>query len=84
MTATTAPARSHLSLACLAAALLVCAAPACAVLLRALANSSLALWWTATAWLPVLVAGEALRARTGFDARRASARPSARAKAGTP
>jgi len=58
-----------LAIAALAAAT---AAPAVAAerLADALASISLVLWWTATAWLPVLVAGEALRPRTGFDARR--------------
>jgi tellurite resistance protein TehA-like permease len=37
---------------------------------RALQTVSLALWALATAWLPVLVAGELLRPRSGFDPRR--------------
>jgi tellurite resistance protein TehA-like permease len=58
-----------LAIAALAAATAAHAVPADR-LGDGLATISLVLWWAAMAWLPLLVAGEALRPRTGFDLRR--------------
>jgi tellurite resistance protein TehA-like permease len=58
-----------LAIAALAGATAASAAPG-ERLAGALATMSLVLWWAAMAWLPVLVVGEVLRPRAGFDARR--------------